>query len=425
MERLIRRLLGGSTRRDPFGDGRTGVRIVAYDGTTVGPDTAESTIRITSPRFFHRVITQRASELSFARAYVAGEVEVDGDIYGVLALRERFGDVHVDRQFLRDAAEVLGVRSVKDLVKLRPLPAPPEEARPHGGLHSKARDARAISSHYDVSNDFYRLFLGESMTYSCAVFNDPRDPLDVAQANKYELICSKLGLAPGMRLLDIGCGWGGMVMHAARHHGVEAVGVTISRQQAQLAAKRVAEAGVADQVEIRLQDYRDVPDGPFDAVSSIGMFEHVGQKRLGEYFAKIETLLRPGGRLLNHAINRTAEQGTGRLDPDGFMARYVFPDAELLEVGQIVSAMNRNGLEVRHVESLREHYALTLREWVRRLEADWDEAVRLASLPRAKIWRLYMAASAVGFEVNDLAITQVLATKTTAGRSGMGLRPHW
>jgi cyclopropane-fatty-acyl-phospholipid synthase len=242
--------------------------------------------------------------------------------------------------------------------------------------------------------------------------------LEDAQHAKHELICRKLGLQNGMRLLDVGCGWGGMVIHAARHYGVSAVGVTISGQQADLASKRVAEAGLADRIEIRLQDYRDVSDGPFDAISSIGMFEHVGMSQLGEYFQILHGLLRDRGRLLNHAIGRSAPDRPS-LDTGSFIGRYVFPDGELHEVGTIVTAMQKLGYEVRDVESLREHYARTLRAWVANLEANWEEAVQLVGAARARVWRLYMAGSAIGFEGNRINVHQVLGVKPDAdGASG-------
>lgn len=401
------------------------VRIEVYDGTAFGDPNAASTLKICSPDFLARIIRGRGSELAFSRAYVAGDIEVEGDIYAVLALRTKIVDVHIDFGLVRDAARALDIRGVADLHRLWSLPVPAQEARVRGFLHSRRRDARAISAHYDVSNDFYCLFLGSTMTYSCALFHDSADSLDQAQSNKYDLICRKLGLKRDMRLLDIGCGWGGMVLHAATHYGVTAVGVTISREQQQLARQRVAEAGLDGQIDIRLQDYRDIEGGPFDAISSIGMFEHVGTSRLALYFEKVNDLLVPGGRFLNHAINRPVGQRHGRIDPNGFMGRYVFPDGELLEVGQIASAINRSGLEVRHIESLREHYALTLREWVRALERNWDQALRLTSPERARVWHLYMAASALGFETNALTVTQILATKTCNGTSGIALRPTW
>jgi cyclopropane-fatty-acyl-phospholipid synthase len=258
------------------------------------------------------------------------------------------------------------------------------------------------------------------------VFHDRSDSLEQAQENKYELICRKLGLEPGMRLLDIGCGWGGMVMHAARHHGTQAVGVTISTRQAELAEKRAVEAGLSDQVEIRLQDYRDVGDGPYDAISSIGMFEHVGEARLSEYFERIHGLLRPGGRLLNHGISRPPNGGSKPPIPRrSFMGRYVFPDGELHEVGRVTSVIQDAGFEVRHLESLREHYSLTLRRWVANLEAHWDEAVEDVGEERARVWWLYMAGSAIAFDLGRTQIHQILAVPQADGRSGMPLRPSF
>ena len=267
--------------------------------------------------------------------------------------------------------------------------------RLRGRLHGKARDAAAISAHYDVSNRFYELFLGPSMTYSCAVFEHEDDPLDRAQWSKYDLICRKLDLREGKRLLDIGCGWGGMALHAARNYGVHAVGVTISREQYEFARKRIADAGLNDRVEIRLEDYRDVHDGPYDAISSIGMFEHVGERRLATYMSQAMRLLGPAGSV-RRTMRSPDRDGNGPgMDPDGFVNRYVFPDGELLELGQIISAMHAAGFEVRHAETLREHYERTLRHWVANLEERWDEAVTEVGTARARIWRLYMAGSAL------------------------------
>jgi len=307
---------------------------------------------------------------------------------------------------------------------LRPLPRPSEEARLRGRRHSKSRDAAAIAHHYDVSNEFYRLVLGPSMTYSCAVWRHPSVTLEEAQEAKYELICRKLELQSGMRLLDVGCGWGGMAIHAARHHGVSAVGVTLSTRQGELAEKRVAESGLGGEGEMRLQDYRDVPAAPYDAVSSIGMFEHVGLSQLRVYFQSMYDLLRPRGRFVNHGIGRPPGPRS-RFARRGFIDRYVFPDGELHEVGTIVSAMQEVGFEVRHLESLREHYGLTLRAWVANLEANWEAAVAHAGLARARIWRLYMAASAVNFEEGRGQIHHVLGTRTEDGASGMPLRPSF
>ncbi|MBV8980105.1 MAG: class I SAM-dependent methyltransferase [Acidimicrobiia bacterium] len=391
------------------------VAFEAYDGSRCGPADAPATIVLRSPVALQRILTA-PGELGFGRAYVAGDLDVEGDIWAALSLRDRMPSVSLaPRQWLT-MLRLVGAAGLR-----RPTP-PPEEIHLHGRRHSKSRDAAAISHHYDVSNDFYALVLGSTMTYSCAVWAHPAVTLDEAQEAKYELISRKLDLQPGMRLLDIGCGWGGMVMHAARHHGVTAVGVTLSQKQAELAEKRIAEAGLGDVVEIRVQDYRDVDDGPYDAISSIGMFEHVGLSQVQEYFDRVHTLLRPHGRFLNHAIGRPPFDRP-RFARTGFIDRYVFPDGELHEVGTIVSAIQEAGFEVRHLENLREHYALTLRAWVANLEADWDEAVRLAGLAKARIWRLYMAGSAVNFEVGSTQIHQVLATRSEDGVSGMPLRP--
>ncbi len=396
----------------------TDIGLRAYDGSHAGPADAAATIVVHSPVALQRLL-HSPSELGFARAYVAGDIDLEGDIYAALGLRERFGAAARRPQAW---AAVPGL--VRKAGGLRRAPQrPAEEIRVRGRRHSRARDAKAISHHYDVSGDFYRLFLGPTMTYSCAVWRDPSVGLDAAQEAKYELICRKLGLKPGMRLLDVGCGWAGMAMHAARHHGVRAVGVTLSREQADLARRRVADAGLSDRVEIRLSDYRDVADGPYEAISSIGMFEHVGTAHLGEYFSRMRSLLVPGGRLLNHGISRP--HGVGRMPRGGFMQRYVFPDGELQEIGRVVSAVQHAGLEVRHTENLREHYALTLRAWVRNLEEHYDEAVALAGPGRAKVWRLYLAGSALGFERGEIEVHQTLAVRAADGASGMPLRPDW
>jgi cyclopropane-fatty-acyl-phospholipid synthase len=404
---LVENILGGDIP----------VAVAAYDGSRAGPADAATTLIVRSPDALRRVITA-PGELGLARAYVAGELDVDGEIWDLLALRDRLPDVRISpRAVLRLVDELGGWRQV------RLVEPPPEEARLRGRRHSRDRDAAAISHHYDVSNAFYRMVLGPSMTYSCAVFHAPTDTLEDAQSNKYELICRKLGVEPGMRLLDVGCGWGGMAMHAAAHHGVRAVGVTISRRQAELAEKRVAEAGLSEQVEIRVQDYREVRDPPYDAISSIGMFEHVGEARLSEYFDRLHALVRPQGRVLNHGISRPPGH-KARLPRRSFINRYVFPDGELHEVGRVVSIMQASGFEVRHVETLREHYALTLRQWVANLEAHWDEAVAEVGEARARVWRLYMAGSAVNFEAGRTQVHQVLATpETDDGSSGVPLRP--
>jgi cyclopropane-fatty-acyl-phospholipid synthase len=343
---------------------------------------------------------------------------VDGDIFEALRLRDFLPDVRLGPKEWAAFARLVGHTG------LRRPPLPKEEARLHGRRHTPERDAAAISHHYDVSNDFYRIVLGDTMTYSCAVWSDDATTLDAAQTNKYDLTCRKLGLRPGMRLLDVGCGWGGMALHAARNYGVDAVGVTLSRAQVDHARHAAEIAGLTDRVDFRLQDYRAIADGPFDAISSIGMFEHVGKARLHEYFARLYALLRPQGRLLNHAISRPPGD-RAHFHRHGFIDRYVFPDGELHEVGSVVSAIQQEGFEARHVETLREHYARTLRAWVANLERNWDAAVAATTPGRARVWRLYMAASAMNFEAGRTQVHQVLAVRADGGRSAMPLRPDW
>jgi cyclopropane-fatty-acyl-phospholipid synthase len=399
------------------------VAVRAYDGSKLGPDHARTSIVVRSRDALRRIATA-PNELGFGRAYVAGDIEVDGEIFDVMDLVEQLEDVSLRPHHVVEALRLVGPSG------LRPLPPPPEEARLRGRRHSRDRDAAAIAHHYDVSNDFYRIVLGPSLTYSCAVWSHDTTTLEDAQAAKHELVCRKLALEPGMRLLDVGSGWGSMLIHAALNHGVRGVGVTLSRSQAESARAHVAELGLADRVEIRFGDFRDVDDGPYDAISSIGMFEHVGLAELDAYFRRCHSLLRNQGRLLNHAIARPAHRG--RMDHRwweprflgwNFTDRYVFPDGELHEVGNVISAMQEAGFEARHMENLREHYALTLRAWVRNLEAQWEDAVRLVGEGRARVWRLYMAAAAVGFEHDDNQIHQVLGVVTVRGASGMPLRP--
>ena len=394
------------------------VRVEAWDGSSIGPVGAPATLFLRSPAALQRIVTC-PGELGLARAYVAGDIDVEGDIFAVLALRDRLPDVRLGPTHLVAAARLLGVRSLK------PLPPPPEEVQLRGRRHTKARDAAAISHHYDAGNRFYERVLGPSLTYSCAVFETDGATLEDAQAAKHELVCRKLGLQPGDRLLDVGCGWGSMAMHAARHHGAQVVGVTISSRQVEAAKQRVADEGFGDLVDIRLQDYRDVDDGPFDAISSIGMFEHVGRSRMTEYFGRLHALLRPQGRLLNHAISRPPADHTA-IASRSFIGRYVFPDGELLDVGTTVQALEEVGFEARHMEDLREHYARTLRHWVANLEREWDATVADVGVARARVWRLYMAASAVNFEADRNRIHQVLAVKPAlGGDAGMPARPTW
>jgi cyclopropane-fatty-acyl-phospholipid synthase len=310
------------------------------------------------------------------------------------------------------------------------LEPPPQEVRVNrrwqlGRRHSKDRDANAISHHYDVSNTFYEWVLGPSMAYTCACYQSEDATLEQAQRAKFDLVARKLGLRPGMRLLDVGCGWGGMVMHAAREFGVQALGVTLSEQQASWAQRAIKEAGLSDLAEVRHLDYRDVPETGFDAVSSIGLTEHIGKAQLPGYFSFLYSKLQPRGRLLNHCITRPDNTGPANVK-DGFINRYVFPDGELEGPGYLTSLIHDAGFEVRHSENLREHYAKTLAGWCVNLDEHWDEAVAEVGEGTARVWRLYMAGSRLGFDRNQIQLHQVLAGKLDRqGTSGMPLRPDW
>ncbi|GAA3231504.1 cyclopropane-fatty-acyl-phospholipid synthase family protein [Streptomyces sp. XM83C] len=404
------------------------VRIRAWDGSQAGPPHAPALV-VRNRRALRRLLF-KPGELGLARAWVAGDLDVEGDLYTALDLLagliwERGEDARTLGQALRDPEVRAAVRGLIRLAGPPLPPAPPEEEmrRRRGHLHTRRTDKRAISHHYDVGNDFYELVLGPSMVYSCAYWPDPDASLETAQRDKLELVCRKLALKSGQRLLDVGCGWGSLAIHAAREHGVTVVGITLSQEQAAYARKRAADEGLTDRIEIRVQDYRDVRDGPYDAISSIGMAEHVGAARYLEYAQDLYALLKPGGRLLNHQIGRRPQRDESAYSVDEFIDAYVFPDGELQPVGTTVGLLERAGFEVRDVESIREHYAHTLRRWVANLEAGWERAVRLTSPGRARVWRLYMAASALSFERNRIGVNQVLAVRTPeSGDAGMPLR---
>jgi cyclopropane-fatty-acyl-phospholipid synthase len=416
-------------------------RVEAYDGSvalpTVDSPGKELTLKILRREALTRVLTH-PGELGIARAYVAGDLDIDGELDALFDLK-----VPPLKSLLK-IDNLRALLSVVGLDTLRPIAPPTIEAKQRGALHSRSRDKQAISHHYDVSNTFYEMVLGPSMTYSCAVFRSPNDTLELAQRRKVDLVARKLELGQSTRLLDVGSGWGAMAIHAAREYGARVVGVTLSEEQRRYAVAKAKDEGVSDLVEFRLQDFRDVTDGPYDAISSIGMSEHVGRSSLATYTQQLFDLLRPGGRFLNHAIGRPVSfdddpdpskfseasrqmqialglRGPSRIGSP-FIERYVFPDGELQEVGTMVSMFQAHGFEVRHVESLREHYALTLRHWVANLAKRWDEAVDEVGEERARVWRLYMSGSAYGFEKHHLEINQVLCAKPVAGRSGWQLR---
>jgi cyclopropane-fatty-acyl-phospholipid synthase len=376
-------------------------RIELWDGTEVPSTNGNGgpVFSLRSPRALGHVL-RAPGQLGLGRAYVSGEIDVD-DMDATLDLLDGYSVPPLDatgKARLAAAAIRAGA--------LRSLPRPPAaELRPRGRRHSRARDKRAVTHHYDVSNEFFRLFLGESMTYSCAIFSRGAQTLEEAQATKLDLVCTKLGLQPGESVLDVGCGWGSFALHAAREYGARVTGITLSAEQATLAQQRVRDAGLEDQVEIRLQDYRDLGGEQFDAISSIGMVEHVGNANVDAYTTLLASVLRPGGRLLNHGIARLR---IGDPEAGPFSERFVFPDAAPLHVSRILAAVEQAGLEPTHIEGFRMDYARTLQEWTRNLHGNWDEATRLVGAERMRIWRLYLRAARRGFETGFTSVFQVL-----------------
>jgi cyclopropane-fatty-acyl-phospholipid synthase len=420
-----------------------------WDGTELPATAPEGPVfTVRSPAAVAHLL-RAPGQLGLGRAYAAGELEAD-DLDRVIGLLDSFRAPALDRATrLRLAAA-----AVRACGLTRPPRIPASELRPQGSRHSRARDARAVRHHYDVSNDFFKLFLDSSMTYSCALFSRGASTLEEAQLQKRELVCTKLALREGERLLDVGCGWGSFVLHAAARHGVSAVGITLSPNQAELARRRVAEAGLEDRVEIRLCDYRDLDaeagrhspsvsipvsteagrhapsaripvsteagrhapsaripvsaSERFDAIASIGMVEHVGASKIDTYAAQLAGLLGPGGRLLNHGIARLRH---GDPEAGPFSERYVFPDAAPLHVSRVLLALERAGIEPEHVEGLRQDYVDTLSEWIARLDANLEEAVRLAGGERVRVWRLYLRAARNGFATGFTSIFQVLGRR--------------
>jgi cyclopropane-fatty-acyl-phospholipid synthase len=401
------------------------VEFVAFDGSSAGAGSSPVRVTVKSPVAVS-YLAQAPGALGLARAYVSGHLDVDGDMY--TALTGMLSAQRTDMSVADKLKLLQGLGGPKALVPR--IPPPPQEVRVNrrwlaGRRHNKQRDASAISHHYDVSNTFYEWVLGPSMAYTCACYPTEDATLEQAQFTKFDLVARKLALRPGMRLLDVGCGWGGMVMHAARHYGVQALGVTLSAEQAAWAQRAIKEAGLSDLAEVRHLDYRDVTETDFDAVSSIGLTEHIGKAQLPDYFAFLYGKLRPLGRLLNHCITRPDNTGPTHVS-EGFIFRYVFPDGELEGPGHLMSVMHDSGFEVRHEENLREHYAKTLTAWCANLDAHWDEAVAEVGEGTARVWRLYMAGSRLGFERNQIQLHQMLGVKLgEAGVSGMPLRPDW
>lgn len=399
------------------------VEFVAYDGSKTGAPGSPVRIEVRSPRALE-LFMSHPGQVGLARAYVAGELEIVGD---VVDLFEALSDVRPKQMPTSEKLRLVreyGPTFIKAGKVFNRSELPPEEKKLRGGRHSKGRDAEAIAHHYDVSNQFYRYVLGPSMAYTCAVFPTADATLEQAQEEKFDLVCRKLDLKPGMRVLDVGCGWGGMVVHAAKNYGAEVIGVTLSKAQADWGQERVVSEGLEGRAQVRFSDYRDVPEGEFDAISSIGLTEHIGEKNYPAYFAFLRSKVKPEGRLLNHSITRFDDKQKVQYR-NSFVNRYVFPDGELTGPAKIVTSLTNEGWELQHEENIRVHYAKTLHCWRMNLEDNWDAAVAEVGERKARVWRLYMAASEYGFAHNIIQLHQFLGTNTVDGRSGMPLRPDF
>jgi cyclopropane-fatty-acyl-phospholipid synthase len=406
---LLGELFGNSPERE--------FNVRLWDGTTwsvPGSGPPRFTILLRHPGALRRMFLP-GSEVGMAEAYVYDDIDVEGNL-------EAFFPLAYSLLAQGGGKRLSLIRKLLSLPRIRRPAAGRQAARARGKLHSLQRDRTAVTYHYDTSNDFFALWLDSRMVYSCGYFSTPSDDLETAQERKLEYICRKLQLHEGERFLDIGCGWGGLVLYAARKFGVEALGITLSKPQAELANERIRRAGL-ERCRVEVRDYREV-EGTFDKIASVGMFEHVGARLLPVYCARAHRLLRARGLFLNHGIAEPLPR-VGR-HPPTFSDRYVFPDGELLPIHATLQAAAESGLEVRDVESLREHYALTLRHWVRRLEAHHEEAVRHTDEPTYRVWRLFMSGSAYRFATGRMSVFQTLLAKTANGDSGMPLtREEW
>jgi cyclopropane-fatty-acyl-phospholipid synthase len=394
---LLCRAIEGSFPDRPFA-------LRFWDGGEVASTRPGPTLSFRSPNAVGHIL-RAPGELGLGRAYVTGEIEAD-DLDGVIALLGRW---HAPP--LSAAAKArIGLAAVR-AAGLRRFPSPPAaELQPRRRRHTRERDAEVVRHHYDVSNDFFKLFLDESMTYSCALFEEGAETLEDAQRAKLDLICRKVDLAEGMRMLDIGCGWGSLGIHAAREYGASVLGITLSPPQAEEANRRAAEAGVGDRCEFVVRDYRDLAEDDFDAVASIGMVEHVGGSQADEYGRQVARVLRPGGKVLNHGIAWVPSTDQGFHIGGDFSERYVFPDGEVQNLSRMLLSLERAGLETLHVEDLHNDYAETLRHWTVRLDQNLEEAERLAGAERLRVWRLYLRAARNGFETGQTAVYQMLCS---------------
>jgi cyclopropane-fatty-acyl-phospholipid synthase len=383
-------------------------RIELWDGSALPATNGNGgpTLSVRSPRALAHVL-RAPGQLGLGRAYVSGEIDVD-DMDATLELLDGYRVAPLDaRGKARLAAAAVRAGALLTVPRV-----PAAELRPRGRRHSRARDRRAVEYHYDVSNEFFRLFLGDSMTYSCAIFSRGAQTLEEAQRTKLELVCTKLALVPGERVLDVGCGWGSFALHAAREHGVHVTAITLSQPQAALARERAAADGLADAIDVRVADYRDLGSERFDAIASIGMVEHVGSANIDAYARALAAVLAPGGRLLNHGIARLRH---GDPEAGPFSERFVFPDAAPLHISRVLTAIEAAGLEPTHVEGFRLDYARTLTEWARNLDAGRARALELIGPERMRIWRLYVRAARRGFEKGFTSVFQVLAQRPGAG----------
>lgn len=409
---FFKALFKGATRLPPF-------IIQFWEGSEwhYGEGSPLFTLELKRPQSLANMFW-RPSQLSLGEAYIYGDFEVQGDLEACFEL----GKYLVHRNWRIFEKIMMGHKLLK---------ASRRQFRQHHGAksfkgrsHSKKRDAQAIQYHYDISNDFYRLWLDERMVYSCAYFHSKDDSLEEAQLRKLDYICRKLRLKPGETLLDIGCGWGGLITHAVGNYGVDAMGITLSHRQLELAQHRIQEMGLTDRCRVELCDYRDLnKDHLFDKLVSVGMFEHVGSEKLPVYFQKAFDLLRPGGVFLNHGITESIQR---RQSGPSFIDKYVFPDGELLPISTSLCVAEEAGFEVRDVENLREHYAITLRHWGERLEQNYQKAIDLTSSVICRTWRLYMAGSAAAFASGDIGLCQALLAKPAGGIAGLPLtRRDW
>ncbi|MGJ0119546.1 class I SAM-dependent methyltransferase [Williamsia sp. MIQD14] len=405
----------------PYVGGELPVHLTAWDGSTAGPADAPKVI-LRSPQALRRLLWS-PGELGAAQAYVTGEIDVDGDLNEALTHVWRVvGERKLSRIAITPARVAQLVRAVSKLGVLgRPLPAPASQAVVKGKLHTLARDRAAISHHYDLSNDFYSMVLDPNMAYSSAYFTSdaPDYTLEQAQRDKLDMVCRKIGLdaRPGMRFLDVGCGWGSLSLFAAAEYGAQVTGVTISKEQKAFIDARIAERGLGDRVEIRIQDYREIPDGPFDAVASIEMGEHVGQQNYPTYTKALHDNVVEGGRVLIQQMSRKKGDNPGG---GPFIEQFIAPDMFMRPVGETVAMIEQSGLEVRDVHAMREHYVRTVDVWYDTFEKRWDDVVAMVGEETARVWRLYLVGGGMAFRDGRMGVDQILSVRPDArGRSSM------